>query len=390
MKYIIPIFIICLFAVVIGFAHALVHASPASTTCQNAINVQSYGAKGNGSNDDSNAIIAAITASKTYVHASGSANVYVGSSDPICFPAGQYRITKEIPMKGYANIYADGDATIQQSCSSCTSFAFHGGYTVSIKNMKFSGGKNQIYFDNANVDTTILTIENSEFRDATDYAIYTDGTTDGHLSAEITIVGSQFINSKKILRNVADHAIFRDTAMTLGGSSRDAAALWNLQSASIFFANVTASANIGGDAGQARWVDNNGNFFVDHSTFTGSNGGIPLVYQSGAAATRDPWIGKVISIRNSTIGAGNNAAIVLKEAVPQLVLMQNNSYTATHRIFASQMNVGDFVSSVLQSIPAVPPYAAMKPQAFRLQLDEDASAAGVPSELLPYVTHSST
>ncbi|MEO6078092.1 MAG: hypothetical protein ABIP54_04860, partial [Candidatus Andersenbacteria bacterium] len=75
--------------------------------------------------------------------------------------------------------------------------------------------------------------------------------------------------------------------------------------------------------------------------------------------------------------------VVLKEAVPQLVLMQNNSYNATHHIFATFMNVGDFIASVQDSIPSLP----LRPQAFKVQLDGDSSQANIPTELLPYVTH---
>jgi hypothetical protein len=369
--------------------HDRVNAEQASNVCQGALNVKTYGAKGDGSADDTNAITAAVTASKTYVKASSSTSVYIGSSDPICFPSGNYKITAEIAMKGYANIIGDGDVVIQQACDNCNSFTFHNGYTVSIKNIKFTGGKNQVYFDNGNIDTTVVNIENSEFQNSHDYAIYTAATKDEHLSAEINIFNSRFSNSKKILRNVADHVSVRDTKMVISKDNFDnnSAAIWNQQSSSIFFTNVTATANMDGKS-EVRWMDNSGNFFADHSTFNGSSGGMPIIYQFGTATTAYPWIGKVVSIRNSSISGGSDsqsdsAVVVLKEAVPQLVLMQNNSYNATHRIFATFMNVGNFISSVQNSIPSLP----MRPQAFKVQLDGDASQANVPDALQAFIMH---
>lgn len=356
-----------------------------SAACQNAMNVQAFGAKGDGETDDTNAIQAAAVASKTYVRPAGPTSSYIGSSDPICFPAGNYVISSEIALKGYANIYGDGDVQITQLCDSCNTFVFRGGYTIKIRNLKFTGGKHQIYFDNANVDTSIVTIENSTFSGSTDYAIYTHGTTDGHLSAEISIFDSQFVGVKKVLRNVADYVVFRDSSITLSRDNFDSnsAAIWNRESSSIFMNNVTATANLGG-ALNVRWMDNYGNFFADASTFTGENSGIPVVYQLGEGVKAYPWIGKSVSIRNSTLAVGpvskaDAAVIVLKEAVPQLILMQGNSYTASSRVAFEAMNVKSFVDAVQSTMPP-----ALKPRAFSIQV-EDAAKANIPSALQGFI-----
>ncbi len=351
-----------------------------SSPCQNAINVKNYGAKGDGLADDTKAIADASAASKTSVRASGAVNAYIGSSEPICFPAGNYKISNELALKAYANIYGEGDVKITQSCSSCNIFAFRGGYTITLRNIHFIGGKNQVFIENNNTDSTTIELEKSQFESSTDYAIYTNGTSDGHMSAIITIVGSQFINSKKVMRNVADHVIFRDSSISLSKNNFEAnsGAIWNRQSSSIFFNNVTATATLGGVA-QARWIDNNGNFFVDKSTFAGENDGIPIVYQFGAPITAYPFMGKSVVIRNSKISAGSDAVVVLKEAVPQLVLMQGNSYSATHHIFSDAANVAGYIDAVNEVMPL-----SLKTQAFNIQV-EDESQANVPAALQSFV-----
>ncbi|MCE9643420.1 MAG: glycoside hydrolase family 55 protein [Candidatus Andersenbacteria bacterium] len=355
-------------------------AKDKSGPCQNAINVKDYGAKGDGSADDTKAIADASTASKTSVRASGAINAYIGSSDPICFPAGDYKISNELALKAYANIYGEGDVRITQSCASCNIFVFRGGYTITLRNIHFIGGKNQIFFENNNTDTTTVAIENSQFESANDYAIYTNGTSDGHLSAEISIYASKFINSRKVMRNVADHVIMRDSSIVVSKNNFDAnsGAIWNRESSSIFFNNVTATANLNG-VSQVRWVDNNGNFFVDKSIFAGENGGIPIVYQFGAPITAYPFMGKSVVIRNSKISAGSDTVIVLKEAVPQLVLMQGNTYSATHHVFSDAASLAGYIDAVNKVMPL-----SLKTQAFNIQV-EDVSQANVPAALQSFV-----
>ena len=318
---------------------------PASVTARPpaVVDVTTFGAKGDGRTDDTQAIQKAADAAAartTGFQPPGGA--YLGSSPPVYFPAGRYRISGEITFGGYSNVLSDGKAIVEQT-GNCRTFVFPGGYTVALSGIRFVGGTNQIHYSNANVDTSIIIIEKCEFQWSSDFAIYTIGTTDGHLSANLVVADSKFVYPRQVLHNACDAATIRDCWVSIGkrNFAADSAAFVN-RSGVLMFENMfgvpffsdsgdhstagTKSVNQG-----VRWVDNYGDLLVRRSRFGGECAGIPIVHHFGKPSEVYPWMGQTISIETSQISAGpasssNSGVITLREGVPQLIRLVGNRY----------------------------------------------------------------
>ena len=300
------------------------------------VNVATFGAKGDGRSDDTKAIQkAAQAAAARTVAFQPSGGCYLGSSPPVYFPAGHYKISQEITFGSYATVLSDSGAIIEQT-GSCRSFVFPGGYTVVVSGLRFLGGTNQIHYSNANLDTSTIKIENCEFQLSSEFAIYTVGTTDGHLSANLLVTDSKFIYPRQVLHNVCDAATVRDCWVSIGRKNfaDDSAAFVN-RSGALMFDNMFGVPSFGRseDFKRVRWLDNyNGDLLIRRSRFGGEDAGIPIVHHFGKPGDKYPWMGQSISIETSLICCGgdsaNSAVITLREGVPQLIRLVGNRYLA--------------------------------------------------------------
>ena len=298
------------------------------------VDVKTFGAKGDGRSDDTQAIQkAADVAAVQTIAFQPSGGCYLGSAPPVYFPAGHYRISGEITFGAYANVLSDAKAVVEQM-GRCRTFVFPGGYTVAVSGIRFVGGTNQIHFSNANIDTSTITIEKCEFQLSSDFAINTVGTTDGHLSANLIVADSKFVYSNKILNNVCDAATVRDCWVSIGkrNFAADSAAFVN-RSGVLTFDNMFGVPSFGGskDHKRVRWVDNYGDLLVRRSRFGGEDAGIPIVHHFGKPNDAYPWMGHTISIETSLICSGassvaNSAVITLREGIPQLIRLVGNKY----------------------------------------------------------------
>ena len=172
-------------------------------------------AQGDGKTDDTVAIQAAAEiARKQTVGFQPEGGSWLGSSPLLYFPAGHYVISDEIRLGGFANIASDAMAIIEQRGVGKKTFVFHDGFTISIRGIRFLKGSNQIYVDNKNINGTMINIDHCEFQLSSDYAVYTNGTgkaDDYHMSANVMITKCKFMRCRKVLRNVCDYAILRDS-----------------------------------------------------------------------------------------------------------------------------------------------------------------------------------
>ena len=279
---------------------------------------QGASAVGDGKADDTAAIQAAADLTKLRIHAAKpEGGSYLGSSPVLYFPAGLYLISDEIKLGPYTNIVSDAHAIIEQRNPDKRCFVFNHAYTISIRGLRFVGGKNQIWIDNKNVDSTMLDISECEFQLSKDYAIVTQGTaspTDQHMSANLMINKCKFIRPRKVLRNVCDYAVLRDTWVTIGSDNfdRDTAAFMNT-AGTLMFDNMIGVPVFGaideqgrqnldnGGVDRVRWVDNHGSFLAQKSRFGGEFGGIPIVHHFGLPAVKYPKMGQTVCIENSWI-----------------------------------------------------------------------------------------
>ena len=308
---------------------------------------QPKSAAGDGKTDDTAAIQAGadLAKARSYVLKPDGGS-YLGSSTTLYFPAGHYLITDEIKLGPYTNIVSDSRAIIEQKTAGKSCFVFNNCYTISIRGLRFLRGKHQIWMDNKNVDSTVLDISECEFQLSSDYAIATQGTaspTDPHMSANLMINKCKFIRPRKVLRNVCDYAIVRDSWVTVGFENfdRDSAAFMNTSGVLMLdnmigvpvFGSIDAEGRQSLDTkgvDRVRWIDNYGSVLAQKSRFGGEFGGIPIVHHFGLPDTKYPKMGQTILIENSWICAGprirkDSAVVTLRDGIPQLLRIIGNS-----------------------------------------------------------------
>lgn len=308
---------------------------------------QSKSAVGDGKTDDTAAIQAAADLANARSHVlRPEGGSYLGSSTTLYFPAGRYLISDEVKLGPYTNIVSDSRAIIEQKTEGKRSFVFNNAYTISIRGLRFLGGKHQIWIDNKNIDSTMLDISECEFQLSSDYAIMTQGTaspTDPHMSANLMINKCKFIRPRKVLRNVCDYAVVRDTWVTVAYENfdRDSAAFMNTSGVLMLdnmigvpvFGSIDAQGRQSLDSrgiDRVRWIDNYGSVLAQKSRFGGEFGGIPIVHHFGLPDTKYPKMGQTVLIENSWMCAGprarqDSAVITLRDGIPQLLRIVGNS-----------------------------------------------------------------
>lgn len=331
---------------------------------------QTVSAVGDGKTDDTAALQAAAALAKKRTNAfkpdDGS---YLGTSPAIYFPAGRYLISDEIELGPYTNIISDSRAIIEQKSPEKRCLVFTPAFTISVRGLRFLGGKNQIYVENKNIDGTMIDISECEFQLSSDYAIMTQGTTsdaDQHMSANLMITKCKFIRPRKVLRNVCDYAMVRDSWITLHKDNfdRDSAAFLNT-SGSLMFDNMIGVPVFGSTDAQGkknlendgidhvRWVDNHGNFTATKSRFGGEFGGIPIVHHFGLPGQKNALMGQSVCIENSMICAGprgrnDSAVVTLRGGIPQLLRLVGNQQLIDGRYVLVE---GPGVDSILKEKP---------------------------------------
>lgn len=318
------------------FLLATLLSVPAPTYAQppKVIDVMSFGAKGDGKADDTKAIQKAADAAAAQTVAwQPKGGAYLGSAPPVYFPAGRYKLSREVTFGGYGSVLSDAGAVIEQT-GDCRTFVFPGAYTVAVRGLRFLGGTDQLSFANANVDASTFHVEGCEFHLARGFAVHTKGTTDGHLSALLVLDRCRFILPKQVLLNVCDSATVRDCWVYVGKSNfaPDTAAFVN-RSGVLQFDNMFGVPSFGDskEHSKVRWVDNYDQFLANRSRFGGEYAGIPVVHHFGQGGKDYPWMGHAVTIENSAICAGpaaspHSGVLTLRGGVPQLIRMVGNRY----------------------------------------------------------------
>lgn len=358
-------------------------------------------ARGDGKTDDTAAIQAAANlADKKRVSFKPPLGTYTGSSPVLYFPSGHYIISDEIRVGAYATVASEGGAVIEQRTTGKRILVFNDAYEVNVRGLKFVNGSNQIFVSNRNLDGTMIGIENCVFQTSSDYAIDSEGTlsaTDRHMSANMRIVGCKFINPRKVLRNVCDYAMVRDTwiSLSLKNFDADSAAFLN-RSGILMLDNMSGVPSFGletkngghslvnNGVDRVRWVDNYGSFMATRCRFGGEFGGIPIIHHFGAPSPGFPWMGQTVDIQNSWLCAGpgrlrpDSGVLTLRTGIPQLIRITGNNWLVDSPFIRSaDFDIAKFLSQY--------PNARER---FKILIGPNIaypSQPAIPAELEPYV-----
>jgi hypothetical protein len=288
------------------------------------INVRDFGATGDGTTDDTEAIQKACDAvhgrSQPYPGA-GFGAYYTGIS-PVIFPTGQYRITDTIELRNNGNFRGEG-AVIHQTTPGKDIFKYTNAWRMSFEGFTFLEGRNHLVLHNPNIDTGLIRIDDCKFYGASGVAI--DFQTQ---STMLNIEDCVFLHCMQALTIIGggDQTVMRDCWITSHKDMKDMAVIVN-KGGRLTIDNLLGVPLVNGR--DQRWIDNYGQWLsCVQCRFGGEGGGFTPVVNY---AKPKPYpLGTMVFIEDSLIcSAGNpkrKCAVYCEEIPNWLVVRDNNLY----------------------------------------------------------------
>jgi hypothetical protein len=341
-----------------------------------SVNVKNFGAKGDGINDDTDAIQLAVNAVAS--HAKAYPRMWGAGYPELVFPSGNYLISHTIilasglePLKGlnqgkgtnngfskglgFAYVRGLGEVTIRQTNPQADIFYVGMAYKTLIENINFDGGRHSINLWTGNQDASMPIIRHCRFRNSSSYAIQTPYITrnqagdffgysviisDGAMSevndptakhflyhsTYLHIDDCEFINCANVLFTVADMALMEncriETSPSMKGAAIRTGGLLKLE-------NITALAHVRPGLEQ-RWIDLDfgaTNWIVGRNLkfTTDSDIGMCAVYSLDRFRRSGSYNPSALILQDSEFkvaGCPENALIFCKE-VPNIISVSN-------------------------------------------------------------------
>ena len=258
-------------------------------------------------------------------------------NNTLFLPDEVYEIGSTLTFSKSFNLIAQGQgAVIKMSDASSNIIEGYVGRCF-IYGVTFSGGKHQVYLSNGNIDATILTIANCEFKFSSDYAVKTWGTwkpEDFHLSAHTSLFNCRFMEVNGAVFDVSDYCTIVGGWIYVSkqsmGSNR---AVFVNRSGQMTLDTVLGVPTMGfypDHSLNSRWTDNYGIIKIFNCRFGGEDGGMPTVYNF--AGSLADGMGSAIHIEYSQLFPGNyfrykdSAVIYLMYEVPYQITIKGCNY----------------------------------------------------------------
>ena len=292
-----------------------------------SVNVRDYGAKGDGVTDDTQAIMQAMTAAAVSKSKASPIQTFFQVGPALVFPAGEYLVSDEIPIKTL-EIRGEGRAAIHQTNSDKNIFTSKTVWRLNVINITFLGGKSQLDLYNPNIDTGQIIIDGCRFYGSSGAAVRTDV-----LSTMVKIDDCEFIKCRQSwYNNRCDQAVMRDCWIMTDKAMENQATIEH-RGMRMTIENLVGVPLVGGP--KQRWIDNYGtNLTLNQCRFGGEGGGFTPVYN----------FRKYISSGDTSFGATMLANITLDDCV----VCANGSYNANCAVYCVEVpNSIDIKNSVL-------------------------------------------
>lgn len=318
------------------------------------IDVLDYGAVGDGVADDTNAIIAAITAANA-AKQSGSGGIFGGSgiaagtAPTVYFPSGIYKITSSLSADtvnslAYLNFVGEQSILVLSAAVVC----FGGvGYMTNFKNLQFRGGAVAISIKTGNSDTSLINITGCDFNDQTTASIRTDTASNSTL---LTISNCKYNNYQN-----TGYFLYAPT-----GDRIDVTQTWVTTYAPVAFyidvGQLSMYEMVGVPNGLlaqtgGRWVDFMGtaqSLICYNCRFGGEGGGAPLVYNYATPDTAAPFLTSQIIVKDCDLFMGlsdrlDRGVVIAKAGLPGIVRIEGCRGPSSSYFINDQMVSGTLV-----------------------------------------------
>jgi hypothetical protein len=299
------------------------------------VNVKDYGAKGDGVTDDTAAIRAAVNAAAIRRSEPSPVGLYIQSGPALVFPQGKYIVSDQFDISSLIEIRGEGRPIIRQSDSSKNIFTSTYAWRIAIRNISFSGGKNQIDLYNPNVDSGHIVIDDCRFYGATGF-----GVKNQVVSTTVDISDCTFVRCHQAWCNMSsDQLVMRDCWIQASASMGDYAVIEN-HSGMMTIENVVFVSDVINNPKQ-RWIDNRAEWLtVRKCRFGSENGGFTPIYQyvkytSSLCSTIPPALGDTLVMDDCFVSASGtpaaNCAIYCYE-VPNLLKIRKTTFCGSQAV----------------------------------------------------------
>jgi hypothetical protein len=235
------------------------------------VNVTTYGAKGDGTTDDTEAIRKAMSAASIQVSQPSPIGCYYQTGPALVFPAGEYIVSDEIPVTAL-EMRAEGRAVLRQKNKEKNILTSAGAWRLRISNITFLGGRDQIHLYNPNMDTGQIIIEGCRFYGAAGFGLWTDVK-----STTVRVSDCEFLSCRQSWYNAScDQAAMNDCWIMSDSAMEDKAVIEH-RAGRLTINNLVGVPLVGG--ARQRWIDNYGmELSLIRCRFGGEGGGFTPVY----------------------------------------------------------------------------------------------------------------
>lgn len=290
----------------------------------NIISVKEFGAKGDGINDDTEAIKNAIAyLSKQQVNRNRYNNtatkVYIGFVPRLFFPAGIYKISNSIDLGLYQSIAGDNAILMplhqgEFAAMKCV------GWQLNIEGLQFVGFHSGISIDNKNLDIGKISISNCTFT-GLDVCISLAAQ-----SSMTVITNNRFIDNKKVLIiKSGDKVVFSENWISSGKLSgkHDAQIINN--GTLHFIYNLLVPQEPESDAYEPAWINNYRNLDAEGVRQGGESGSFTLINNFSSCDTEYPYVPTFVRVNNSECyGVFGNRRDFRQPSVLRLLAIPNS------------------------------------------------------------------
>lgn len=318
------------------------------------IDVLDYGAVGDGVADDTNAVIAAITAANAAKQAGsggtfGGSGVAAGTAPTVYFPSGVYKITSSLSADtvnnlAYLNFVGEQSILVLSPSIVC----FGGvGYMTNFKNLQFRGGAVAISIKTGNTDTSLIDITGCDFNDQTTASIRTDTNSNSTL---LTISNCKYNNYQStgyfLYAPTGDRIDITQTWVTSYAPAAFYIDVGQLSMYEMVGIPNGALAQTGG-----RWVDfmpAAQSLICYNCRFGGEGGGAPLVYNYATPDTTSPFLTSQIIVKDCDLFMGlsdrlDRGVVIAKAGLPGIVRIEGCRGPSSSYFINDQMTTGTLV-----------------------------------------------
>ena len=235
-------------------------------------NVRDFGAKGDGTTDDTAAIKAALAAAEKTVISEQPApgQVYVNSLPVLFFPNGKYRLSEALTPS--VHMTGEGNAVLYEPDATKDILAGTFVWRWRISGFTFLGGRDQISIGNTDTDSGRIVIDKCVFQNSAGVAVKMG---DHSFSTQLTISDCVFYNCDQVLVSHCDMAKMGDTWISTAATMKNKAVIEN-RSGWMILENICGVPAVVPDNDQ-RWVDNYVGLTCRNVRFGGEGGGFTAV-----------------------------------------------------------------------------------------------------------------